>query len=170
MQTPALFQRARQREAEKFQKHNIDQFIAPEVKDIVDRVVAAGMKVMYSPEMRDDIERALQSDAPVGQKMAENVVGLILMLDQKSKGIPQAAIFPIAMKLLDEAADIMNAAGQPVTQEDYSDAARRMFVLIGQKLGVPDEELMSAAEQHATPGDDEGAETAPDDEQQEVAA
>jgi hypothetical protein len=164
MQTPALFQRARQLEAEKFKKHDINQFIAPEVKDIVERVVAAGMKVMYSEDMRDDVQRALESDAPPGQKMAENVVGLILMLDQKSKGIPQAAIFPVAMKLLDEAADVLNSAGQPVTQEDYSDAARRMFVLLGQKLGVPDEELMATAEQYSGRADDEQAEQMPSDE------
>lgn len=161
MQTPALLQRARQRESAQFQKHDISQFVAPEVKDIVDRVVAAGMKVMYSPDMRDDVQRELAKDTPPGQKMAENVVGLILMLDQKSRGIPQAAVFPVAMKLLDEVADVMNAAGQPITQEDYADAARRMFVLLGQKMGASEEDLMATAEQFGGGEDpeEEGMET-----------
>lgn len=155
MENESLMQRARQQgsaprteEPGKFQRPNIDQFIPEDVKDSVARVVAAGMRIMYSPGMRDEVQKAIQSDAPMGQKLAENVTGLLLTLDQQAKGgIPVKAIFPAAMELLGEAAEVMSAAGQPVTQEDYNDAARRMFVLIGQKLGATGEQLMGAAEQ-----------------------
>ena len=150
MQTPSLFQRATAEpqgaEPEAgFKKHNIDQFIPPELKDIVDRVVAAGMKVMYSDDMKEDILDEIKRDVPPAQKMAEATVGMVLMLDQRSKGIPMAALFPVAMKLLDESAEILVAAGQPVTQEDYSDAARRVFVLMGQKLGATPDQIMEGA-------------------------
>jgi hypothetical protein len=149
-QTPALMQRARERapQAEGYKKPDIAQFIPPEQKDAVDRVVAAGQKVMYSPDMREQLLEEVKRDAPIPQKLAEGVVGLLLTLDKQSNGgIPVAALFPAAMELLGEAAETLGAAGQKVTQEDYNQAAQMMFVLLGRKLGASDEQIMQGAEQ-----------------------
>lgn len=146
----ALMKKARLLESAKFQKPDISQFIPPEAKDAVDRVVAAGTKLMYSPDMRQELQAEIERDVPPAQKMAEAVTGLILTLDKQSKGgIPVQALFPAAMELMGEAAEVLAAAGQPVTQEDYNEAARQMFVLIGRKLGASDEQLMQGAEQIA---------------------
>jgi hypothetical protein len=131
---------------QEFQKPDIAQFVPPDVKDATDRVVAAGMRLMYAPEMREDIAAAIQSQEPMPKKLAENVTGLLLTLDQKAKGgIPAGALFPAAMGLLGEAADLAVAAGQQVTQSDYNDAALAMYALIGQKLGGTPEDVMGAA-------------------------
>lgn len=142
-----------------FKRPDISSFVPPEVKDVVDRVVAAGMHLMYSPDMRDEVQAAVQSQDPMGKKLADNVVGLLLTLDQKTQGgIPQAAIFPAAMELLGEGADMLSAAGQPVTQADYNDAALTMYAMIGQKLGGSPEDLMGAA---AESMQGQGADTPP---------
>lgn len=118
----------------------------PDMVDAVERVIAAGAKLMYSPDMREELRQAVAADAPPEQKMADNVVGLLLTLDQQAKGgLPVGALFPAAMGLLNEAADVLSAAGQPVTQEAYNDAALRAFVLIGKKLGGTDEQIQQAA-------------------------
>ena len=160
-QVPSLLQKARERQAAtpkegadggggSFKKPNMDQFIPPEAKDAVQRVVAAGMKVMFNPEMRQELMEQVDSPAPVPQKLAEAVTGLMLTLDKQSQGgIPIAAIFPAGMELMAEGAGVLQAAGQPVSQEDFNEAARMMFVLMGRKLGASDEDLMGAAEQAA---------------------
>lgn len=118
----------------------------PEVHDAVERVVAAGAKLMYSPDFRDDLKQAVAADMPVDQKLADNVVGLLLMLDQKSQGgIPIAALFPAGVALMDEAAQVLGAAGQSVTQEDFDGATMRLFALMAKKMGASDEEAMKAA-------------------------
>ena len=51
----------------------------------LDRIVAAGMRIMYSPEMADERDQAVQSQEPVAKKLADNVTGLLLTLDQQAK-------------------------------------------------------------------------------------
>lgn len=129
-----------------FKRPDISSFVPPDVKDVVDRVVAAGMHIMYSPDMRDEVQAAVQSTDPIEKTLSDNVVGLMLTLDQKTQGgIPQAAIFPAAMELMGEAADMLTAAGKSVTQSDYNDAALTMYAMIGQKLGGQPEDMLGAA-------------------------
>lgn len=123
------------------------KFTPPELVDPVERIIAAGVKVMYSPEARDQLKQAVAADMPVAQKMAQNVVGLLLTLDKQSQGgLPVAALFPAAMGLLGEAATVLQQAGQKVTQDDWNEAAMMTYVLIGKKLGGTDEQIMQGAQ------------------------
>lgn len=127
---------------------DIAQFTPPEVKDAVDRIVAAGMRVMYSPAAEQHVQEAVQSQEPLPKVLAENVTGLLLTLDQQAKGgMPAAALFPAAMGLLGEACKMMESAGKTCTQDDYNNAAITMYAMIGQKLGGKPEDLMGAAAQ-----------------------
>jgi hypothetical protein len=129
-----------------FQRPDISKFVPPDAKDAVDRVVAAGLRIMTSPEMRAEVQAAIDSPDPMPKKLSENVTGLLLTLDQQAQGgIPVVAIFPAAMELLGEASEVMSAAGQDVTQEDYNDAALMMYAQIGQKLGGQPQDLLGAA-------------------------
>lgn len=167
---PPLMQKARLLESAKFKKPDISGFIPPEAKDAVDRVVAAGTKLMYSPDMRQELQAEIDRDVPPAQKMAEAVTGLILTLDKQSQGgIPVQALFPAAMELMGEAAEVLAAAGQPVTQEDYNEAARQMFVLLGRKMGATDEQLMQGAEQIAGQAGGEVDDDAAEDQREDAA-
>lgn len=144
------------------QKPDWRQFTPPELMDDVERIQAAGMKLMYSPEMQQERQEAVASSAPIAETLADNTVGLLLTLDQQAQGgLPVAALFPAAMALLGEAAAVLEAAGKKITQEDWNDAALRMYVLIGKKLGGSDEQIMQGAQQ-AMGGGEPGA-TAPSD-------
>lgn len=181
MQTPSLMQRAKGGDTAGFKRPSTAQFVPPDQKDAVDRISAAGMKIMYSPEMREELKAEVARDVPPAQKMAEAVVGLMLTLDKQTKGgIPMPALFPAALDLLGEAAEVLTTAGQPVTQADYNEAAQMMFVLMARKLGAKDEEIMGEVEKmtggqpggEMEPGEGAGHEQAeaPAMEQQETQA
>lgn len=126
------------------------QFTPPEMVDAVERVLAAGAKTMYSEGMRDEVRAAIAKKEPVAQKLASNTAGLLLTLDQQAKGgIPVAALFPAGMALLAEVAEVMQAAGIQVGQEDYNDAAMLLFAILGRKMGASEDQIMAQAQKFA---------------------
>jgi len=164
MQKSALMQRAQERapqeQTQGFKKPDPSTFIPKGQEDAVERVVAAGLKTMYAPGMREELQNEVNRDVPVPQKLAEGVVGLVLTLDKQTKGgIPMPAIFPAILMLLAEGAEVLNAAGQPVTQEDYNEAAQLAYVLWARKMGAKDEDIMGQLEQQVAGG--QGAPQAP---------
>ena len=149
---------------ESFTKPDISSAIPPEQKDAVDRVVAAGMKMMYSPGMRDDLKAAVNSPDPTPKVLAENVVGLLLTMDKQAgqSGIPGEALMPAAVELVGDAGEMLVEAGRPVTQEDYKTAVQMAFVLISKKMGMDDGQIMDTANK-ALPPDQQVAGGAPPD-------
>lgn len=158
-QQPALMQRAQQRAAEPaaeepFQRPDTAKLVPKGAEDAYARIVAAGQKLMYSQDMRDDLQKEVAREVPVAQKMAEGVVGLMLTMDKQTKGgLPMEALFPAALELLNEAAAILTESGQTVTMEDWKDGARMMFVIMARKFGAKDEEIMAAV-QKMVPGEE----------------
>lgn len=148
---------------EPFKKPDISSVIPPEFKDVVDRIVAAGMKIMYAPASRDDLMKAVQSPDPLPKTLAMNITGLMLTIDQKAgkSGIPPQAIGPASMELLGDACELMSQS-KPVSMDDYKAAAQMMFVMIGKKLGASDADIMDAANK-ALPPDQQEAGGAPPD-------
>lgn len=123
------------------------KFVPPEQHDAVEKVFVAGMKVMYSPQMADEREAALASPEPAPKVLADNVTGLLLTLDQQAKGgLPEQAIFPAGVLLVNEAATLLTTGGKQVTQEDYNGALQILYVQLGKKLGATDDQLMTAAQ------------------------
>ena len=152
MQEPSLMDRARQaapqeQQPEPFARPDTEQLIPNGQEDAYARIVAAGVKIMYSPGMRQELQQEIQRDAPVAQKMADAVAGLMLTMDKQAKGgLPVEAIMPAGLELLSEAADVLIAAGQPVTMEDWRDAAKFFFVTVARKMGAKDDEIMEASQ------------------------
>lgn len=147
-QKPALFERAKQAapQGAAFKRPDLSSMVPPEHKDTVERVVAAGMRYLYSPEMRQEVMQAIQSQDPMPQKLGMNVVGLVLTLDSQAQGgIPLAAVFPAAFELLGEAGEMVVASGQQVTQDDFNTAGLIVMAGLGKKLGASDEQIMAAA-------------------------
>jgi hypothetical protein len=126
-----------------FKRPDLSKVVPPKQQDAVARLVAAGMRIMYSPEMREQVMEVVQGDMPVPQKIAESVVGLMLLINQKAKGqVPIEAIFPAMLELMAEAAEMLAAAKQPVSQADYNEAAQYAAVLMAQKMGAPNKEAV----------------------------
>ena len=64
------------------------QFTPPELRDAVERIIAAGAEADVFARARGELHQAVEADAPVDQKLADNVVGLMLTLDQKAPERP----------------------------------------------------------------------------------
>lgn len=141
--------------------------IPEELRDDVDRIAAAGMKIMYSPQMKEEVMQAVQSPEPPGIKMGQNVAGLMLILDEKSQGnLPVDAIFPAGMQLLVESANLLQAAGQTVSDEDFRDASLSLFATLFKKMGASDEDIMGVAQGGAQPAEGEDMAEMGSDEQE----
>lgn len=138
---------------------NPASYIPHGYEDVVSRLVAAAMKLMYSKQLRPALMRSIQSKEPAPKRLALSVVGLFLMLDGKTRGgIPLPAIFPACLAILGEACKIAVSAHQQVSQSDYKQAALIMATLIAQKMGGSPQQIMGgyqralAGQQPAQPG------------------
>jgi hypothetical protein len=157
----SIMGKARDEKAQGFTPPALDTFTPPELRDDVERVVAAGMKILYGNDMREEVQQELARNVPMAQKLGEAVVGLLLTLDQQSRGgIPEAVLAPAAQALLGEAAEIAQAAGQPVTEEEFKDASIVAFQTLGRKLGYSEDQMMQAVGGGADEAEDDGQEPA----------
>lgn len=124
-------------------KTKVVEAIPPNLRDAFERVVLAGMKVMYSPETEEMVAQTLEGPGEMWKKIGEGVAGLMMILDKQSgKGIPQDIMIPAAIELVNEAGSHLSAIGQKVTPEDIKTATQYVVVLLAKKLGANDQQIM----------------------------
>ena len=92
--------------------------------DAYDRVLTAGMKMMYSADnsqlMQDII---LNDEIPVANKLGEGIANLLVMMDNTGNGtIPKEILVPVGVALMFEAADYLFEVGIEVTEDDLGAA------------------------------------------------
>lgn len=162
-QTASLLQKAKER-APAFEKPDVAALIPEGQEDAVGRVVAAGLKIAYHPSMRQQLVESVQGEEPVPVKLGDNVAGLMLLMQKRAKGggIPPAVMLPAAMELLGEAAEMLSAAGETVTREDFNDGAIRMIGQIAKAMdpNATPEMIQQGLAAGANLPDDEGGEPA----------
>ena len=99
----------------------------------LDRIVYAGLKVMFSQEthqlMLDEINR---TDIPIEDRLGNGIASLMFILfDQSKNKMPQGAIIPAGSILLAKAAEFVDQTGlAEVTDDTYADAAETMTTVI----------------------------------------
>lgn len=123
----------------------------PEFQESYERVVVAGMKVMFSKESHKLMLDELQKEGPVGQKLGMGVAGLMLLLFKESnQTIPPQVIVPAGVELLMQAADfIRNTKMDKITNADIGEAMEVMISTILQKFGVGPEEMAQMLNQYS---------------------
>lgn len=117
--------------------------IPPELQNAYDRVVLAGMKLMFSKDAQGFIQKQLAGGGPIGQKLGESVAGLMLMMfAQSNKTMPPQVIIPAGLELLSQAADFLRKSKMaPLSNKDFGDATEVMLTTILQKFGVTPEKM-----------------------------
>lgn len=124
--------------------------VNPQQKQQLERIVAAGMKVLFDKSTHQMMIDAMQGDGPIEQKLGQGIVRLIGVLWSESKGsIPPELLIPAGMVLLAEAADFMNQAGQTVTPEQFGKANEIMLDTLLQQAGVSSDKLAEKGGQPA---------------------
>lgn len=118
----------------------------PELQKAYERVVVAGMKIMFSKETHDKAIRAIEGPGPVDKRLATGVAGLVAELFRQSNGtIPQAVLIPAATNLLGQAADFLRKTGQEqVDDKTLASAMHEMINIILDMFGVDPQKMASA--------------------------
>lgn len=92
--------------------------------DAYDRVLTAGMKMMYSADNSQLMQDIIMNDEiPVANKLGEGIANLLVMMDNTGNGtIPKEVMVPVGVALMFEAADYLFEVGVEVTEDDLGAA------------------------------------------------
>jgi len=115
----------------------------PDLQKAYDRVVIAGMKVMFSKESHRVMLQEIQRPGPLDQRLGKGIAGLMLMLFKESNGsIPPNVIIPAGVKLLMEAVDFLRDSGlEKPTNADIGNGMEIMISTILEKFGVAPDKM-----------------------------
>tara|TARA_R110000822_G_C15070957_1_gene468591 strand:+ start:45 stop:539 length:495 start_codon:yes stop_codon:yes gene_type:complete len=81
----------------------------PELQNAYERVVLAGMKIMFSEKTNELVMKQMQGDGPVSERLGVGIAGLLATLFKESnQTIPPAVVIPAGVYLLAQAADFLN--------------------------------------------------------------
>lgn len=137
--------------------------VPPELQSAYDKVVANGMKMMFDPSTRDQTAAFMQGEGPASKKLADGVASVVmLMFRESNQTMPPQVIIPAGIELLVHAAEVANASGMPVSNDDVAEAMADFMSTVLKAFGVDPENMQGMV----TPMTG-GAETAP---QQEMPA
>jgi hypothetical protein len=112
--------------------------IPPDMQEAYDRVVVAGMKIMFSKETHGVMLKEMQKEGPVAQRLGQGVAGLMLvMVKESNETMPPQIIIPAGVELLMQAVDFMKKTdlANP-TNEEIGQAIQIMITTIMEKFGV----------------------------------
>lgn len=97
--------------------------------DAYDRVVTAGMKMMYAPDNAEMIQGLIMDEQiPVANKLGEGIANLLIMMDNQGNGsMPKEILVPVGVTLMFEAADYLFEVGVEFTEDDLGKALELMI-------------------------------------------
>jgi hypothetical protein len=123
----------------------------PELQEAYERVVIAGMKVMFSKESHKLMLDELQKEGPVGQKLGTGIAGLMLLLVKESNGtLPPEVIIPAGINLLTRAADFIRKSKiEKITNGDIGEAMEVFISTVLEKFGVDPAKMADMLNQYS---------------------
>jgi hypothetical protein len=118
------------------------------------RVVAAGMRVMFSEQTHDMMIEQLQQEGDFAQNVGNAIAGLMLLLFEKSnKTMPGEVIIPAGIYLLAQGADfIEKVTGEQVTPDVLATATQVMIDTLMKKFGIDPGKALGVAQKAAQGG------------------
>lgn len=118
------------------------QSMPEKTRQAFDRVVLAGKKILYSRETRGMIDKFMQIEAPIAEKLGSGIANVVIMIDNQANGnIPKDVIIPAATVLLFDAADFLRQTGEQISTQDIGKAYEMMFYGIYSGYGIKPEQL-----------------------------
>jgi hypothetical protein len=125
--------------------------IPDEFKDAYERVVAAGMTIMFSKETSKQALSVLKGGRePLAQRLGRAVAGLVATLYKQSNNtLPPQVMIPAGVELLIQAADFLRRSGmEKVDNQVIGDAMDVMITSILQGAGLSVEKISGFIEQN----------------------
>jgi hypothetical protein len=122
----------------------------PELQEAYDRVVIAGMKVMFSDESHKMMLQFMDEEGPADEKLGKGIAGLMLILFKESnETIPPQVIIPAAVQLLMKAAEFAKQSGMgEISNEDIAGGIELMIAIILEKFGVDPTQFKQLLDQY----------------------
>lgn len=123
--------------------------LPPELQNAYERVVAAGMKVLFSKETHKFMLDQLQAPGSNAEKLGQGIAKVMVFMFNESNGtMPQEVIVPAAMLLLLKAADFVNQSGKgKITDEEIGQAMEILIDSLFEGFGADRAELDAAMAQ-----------------------
>jgi hypothetical protein len=120
---------------------NIRATLPPQFQRAFDGFVLACKRVLYDPKTHVLMQRQMMQPAPLPQKLAQGVAGLVLLVYMKAKDggdpVPAPVLIPAAIELVGDTAQFLaQAIGQPVDQASYKAAVALVTAILGKKMGI----------------------------------
>lgn len=111
------------------------------------RIVLAGMKVMFDKQTHQMMLDQLEGPGTIAQKVGQGVAGLVALLMQESKNsLPPDMLIPAGMVLVVKAVEFLRESGQEVSDQDLGEAMNAMVTALLQAGGVDPDKLAAAGE------------------------
>lgn len=122
----------------------------PDLKEAYERVVLAGMKLLFSKETNKAAVQLLQSqDGDLAQRLGKSIAGLLAEMFRKSnQTMPPQVIIPAGVELLMQAADFIRKSGmEPINNKTIGDAMDVMVTTVLQMFKLDPGRLVQFADQ-----------------------
>lgn len=111
--------------------------IPPQLHDAYQRMVEAGMKVMFSDKTSSMMIQQLKSSPDMVKNISDGIAGLMAILFKQSKGMPQQLILPAALELLTHAFEFIAKTGiAKLTPQQEGDATQATVYAVLAKFGI----------------------------------
>lgn len=127
--------------------------LPPELQDAYERVVAAGMKVLFSKETHKYMLEQLDAPGSNAEKLGKGIAKVMVFLYNESNGsMPQEILVPAAMILLLRAAEFVNESGKgQVADEEIGQAMEILIDSLFEGFGADRSEFDAALAQGEQP-------------------
>lgn len=144
-------------------EQQVSATVDPKFKQQFEKIIMAGMKVMYSDQTSGMMKKQLQKEGDPADKAGEGVAKLIGILFAESKQtMPMTAAIPAAQVLLCEGLGYMEEAGLvQVTNDVIADATKAMMGYILQIFGVSKEKIAEYMQAGMSAADNKMSKSAP---------
>lgn len=112
--------------------------VPPELQNAYDRVVIAGLKVMFNKESHRMMLEELKQPGPVSDRLGTGIAGLMLILIKQSNGtLPPQVVIPAGMELMMQAVEFLKETNlAQVSNSDIAGAIEKMISILLEKFGV----------------------------------
>lgn len=107
----------------------------PKLQNAYERVVLAGMKIMFNEKTNQMVMKQMQGQGPVSERLGMGIAGLMATLFKESnKTIPPAVIIPAGVYLLAQAADFLKKTQIENIDDKTIGDAMQIFVEVTIKM------------------------------------
>lgn len=130
---------------------NLNGNVPKQYKEAYNRVVVAGMELLFGEKSNGMIEKSLAEGGDLGQKIGEGISAIIELIKRQAKGaVPGEILIPAGIELVLQVSKYLNDSGQ--AEVDMNVYGKALEVLVYDTLarnGAPPEQFDAYLDQQA---------------------